>query len=560
MARNTKDPMQFVQGTSTQIAAQTLKAGEPVFDTTAKTLVVGDGATKGGVALATKAEVTAAKSKADTSVQLSGNQSITGNKTFTGEVKYPTPVTIAANATPAQVLALLGSADGLKGVNVQTLLALIAGYLPLSGGTVSNNINQKLPNVDVAANDNTSQTLCYGFDKNNKQLFQQYYVVNKETNIKSFILSMITELAGVDNYRAFTWNIDINTGAAYATTATPSTTAPNNAIYNKEALNRDFLSKAGGELTGNLTMKKSEPWINLYNLLNSTVAPSADSIAFRIRSSDVNNKTMMELSSTQLQSKEISTMLRSCCYANANAITSDIVLHAEAGGTTYATCPPPRGTYTNDIATFKSLVDYAPKKLTAVKTYYINANTGSDTADLNNGRGESANKPFKTLNSAVTWVQNNVVCQSVELMLDSDITLTQDLICAPCNITALYIKGKTSSIKLNTANYKIKNNVGFLRFDYLTITSTSDAIFQSNGLWGWAPRILLYENITFNGTCSIALDCYGGDIVIAAMPSGSLTGKRYSTSNGGRLILNGKDPNSLPGTIAGTVDSGGVVC
>lgn len=60
MARNTPVPMRVVSGTHDKVAADTPALGEVLFDTGQKTLVAGDGSTKGGHPMASTAFVASA--------------------------------------------------------------------------------------------------------------------------------------------------------------------------------------------------------------------------------------------------------------------------------------------------------------------------------------------------------------------------------------------------------------------------------------------------------------------------------------------------------------------
>lgn len=95
MARNTSVPMRVVSGAHDKVVADTPALGEILFDTGQKTLVAGDGSTKGGHPMATQAFVEAALAALDidekNDVKLNGDQTIAGIKTFSSSPIVPTP-------------------------------------------------------------------------------------------------------------------------------------------------------------------------------------------------------------------------------------------------------------------------------------------------------------------------------------------------------------------------------------------------------------------------------------------------------------------------------------
>lgn len=346
-------------------------------------------------------------------------------------------------------------------------------------------------------------------------------------------------------------------GHIWGSCNTPPENAPSTAIQNKESVTRDFLSKAGGEISGDVYIKSDN--LALDDLpsdivnghrLGFTDANGVQTAALYTRQHEDANKLLL-ISYGHHPSGAIHTNSLNVCYDKVN-------------GVPYAETSPPRGLYVNDVATAKWVMDYAPQKLASNINIYINPTTGSDTADLHNGRGLTQDKPFKSFEAAKAWIETNIVSGSCTVFLTiMEDTAIGQVHLSLANIKQLYLSASNPSVNLSIAEGLVVD-FGELRIFNITLTpnsATAWAAIQavSRGI------ITIDDNVTINGGTKVdgvnpyanvrAVD--GGLVRITqtATISGSATGQRYACINGGMIISNGKGVNAIPGTIAGTADA-----
>ena len=329
------------------------------------------------------------------------------------------------------------------------------------------------------------------------------------------------------------------------------------------------LPKSGGEMTGSISLKSKT-----YDVSN---APDASEFSPGVAFFDKNG---INIGSVQCRhdpdgTRNISMFLPPV-LSGEEWYAALTVLRNPENNQMYCSFPNPRGLYSNDGVTFQSMVDYAPQKTTAQKNIHVNANTGSDTADLYNGRGLSEDMPFKTPLAALAYADSNIVG-----MYDVNIILHSDCSCA---LPQRFLNSRLLNIMSDGTKRKLTltDNIwmlqGAVRFSNLSIAMQSYFMtakdqnfsrfaFVGVDFTGTAMKICANGGVvdfegscTFNGTASadglITADIGGkASLWNGASLSGSVAGKRYAAKNGSSILVQGKGPNAIPGSEAGSCDA-----
>lgn len=233
-------------------------------------------------------------------------------------------------------------------------------------------------------------------------------------------------------------------------------------------------------------------------------------------------------------------------------VNTSIAAYVEKDGATYASCPHPRSdNYGNDIATTKAMKDWAPRK--SFFYVYVDAVNGSDTADLFTGRGESQEKPFKSLPASIQWINANVASgRGVIIYLMSDVTLEESFHVYSHNVSRIMISslGDKKTITLK-APIRIVN--GCLELDNVNIatSNTPESAVQAVGYYGHAHLIL--NGVEFSGAVSgVVVDAwYDAYVEVNGNIPGNITGKKYASAFGATI----HGASKIPGTEDGTVDA-----
>ena len=308
------------------------------------------------------------------------------------------------------------------------------------------------------------------------------------------------------------------------------------------------LQKSGGEMTGGLIRK-----IHSIEVANPTVGAWGT----LIRGTDNNNADSALLLSRTTATGSGNELV-SYSLNDGNPVNQRIGIYCNSDGSGYATCPPPRpDNYGTDIVNAKAMKDYAPMKLTQATTIHVNAETGSDTADLFAGRGFSEEKPFKTLLAAIRYVSSMLVGgYHVSIMLHSDAEL-------PANTSELYL-GNVGIVSVISASNSNKNTITmggqvFIRKGSLRLANAKFNLPSVAGLFacsgtkaGWAHLFIdSGVEVTGNVTEELFEITYGGSLFVGASITGTVTVKKYICTNGGMII----GASKIPGTIDGTCDA-----
>lgn len=229
----------------------------------------------------------------------------------------------------------------------------------------------------------------------------------------------------------------------------------------------------------------------------------------------------------------------------------------------YFTIPTPGHgeTYPKECAINKAyaglyLVEQAPGQI------HIGGDNASDTADLNYGRGLSESLPFATPAAAIAWASKSLASNgSVTFVLHDDFNWGPEIDCSVFGRLAL--TSDSTKRTLTLPRFAVCYN-GVLVFSNIKLAIPADGNVScfacADGQRG-NPIISFSAGVEFSGTPSIAsLVAYnGGKLSVGADIAGEVSGKRFSVTRGGMLLLNGKAETAIPGSIAGTHDDNSIV-
>lgn len=210
--------------------------------------------------------------------------------------------------------------------------------------------------------------------------------------------------------------------------------------------------------------------------------------------------------------------------------------------------------YDASAVTMKAMKDYAPMNLAMTSMIHVGGDNASDTADLNAGRGLSADKPFASLTGALLWaVMNTVRFTNLTLMIHSDLVYDYSGQIWNPNIGRIQLISSDTNQHIITLQQPIELVCGNLTFEYnlKLVSSGVSNFFYINGLMG-ACRLTIGEGVELSGEVTESIRvANGGVCVVAGNMTGVVTGKKYSCTTGGMII----GASKIPGTEAGTCDA-----
>ena len=288
-----------------------------------------------------------------------------------------------------------------------------------------------------------------------------------------------------------------------------------------------------------------------------------------------------------------------------------------ASSTTAATSKAVKTAYDKGVAaaeTAKAALAAVRIPLTGNKDVYANCVTGSDTLD--EGRGESPEKPFRTAQAAVNYACERhalgaytVTVHLSEGRFDEDIVLPPtdntggyvEIVGAGKNLTTLagslytfYPTGmwriREMSIEYGGRNTPHSSSYqcvalaygGAVYIDNVALSASENTSTLIGAFYGGVVR--MYGGCSLSGTCLMAFHALNGFIGVynpvaadvsagvfaradqcgvlqigsGVSFSGTCTGKRYVAFLNGVIGTGGRGPELLPGDAEGTVESGGI--
>lgn len=208
---------------------------------------------------------------------------------------------------------------------------------------------------------------------------------------------------------------------------------------------------------------------------------------------------------------------------------------------------------------------FAPQKLTAARQVHIGGVNASDTDDLFNGRGD-VDKPFATLEGAWTFVSNHYIAQgnnAIQFILHEDQVLPPVMYLRTLGNPWCLIQGDDTirTITVGTTALDVLCVLWLQNVRLVTPAEGSGNLIIVDGINDYAS-LTIGQNVEFSGIAhgSVLRATWGGKIQVTALPTGTITGRKYECLNGSSILsLAGVDYTKLPGTMAGTCDESSIV-
>lgn len=491
MARNTPIPLQILQVTADKLKTLVLARGEVAYDIDNKRLVVGDGVTPGGIV-----------------PQMAGD------------------------------------------------------FLPLTGGTLTNaltidmdgyqDIHIKRPSIDSKVAPDSDKNESIQFEDKDGVVLGAVGLTRKtsggnDTVLSSYVYSDTGELLKQNTLLVRTQE----DGTGYVLVPTPpESVTDNRAVQTKESVQRDFLAKTGGEMTGPVRFITS---VDALDTIESNVSITA--MDFR----DMEGFVLGGCGGDILPDNHSWVGIYGHVLDNSNNWPS-VRVNMAPGGVAYATAPHPRtNNYGNDIVTTKHFIDNSSPLISG--GVYVGDVTGaSDTADLWQGRGLTPEKPFKTFGGAWEWLNRHSNNNQVAINLLTDLEwnpaypwfMTQTL-----NTLVIQSYPTTDRKKLILPK-GAKVLSGFVEMNNLEINFPANG--NHEGLWsqgsyrGSSPTLKV-NNCVLSGQADVIFNALGNGTIFVSSLSGTVTGKKYSATACSRI----SGVATIPGTMEGTKDDSAVV-
>lgn len=493
------------------------------------------------------------KADDDAVVKLEGDQVIEGKKDFHGEVLVPTldstdnSQKAASTAFVQNVLGELSDIDGSQLVNIAGD-QIITGKKQFTGETLVQTPDVT-DNSQKAANTAFVRSLIEqsGAGEEGRVTLTGTQTITGNKIFDGQIL-VPTQPTGDSTRKAASTAFVQDALAQELESFQQSVTAAETAAENAETYAENALPRSGGEMTGPIYQKTD---------FERNELPATDVLKIPFVVKDASDKLLIQCLNQANQNYN-ALKLRVFAPDVADKI-ADIGLFSMADGSVYATCPPPRGLYNNDIATFKSLVDYAAKNPAVDFNVHIGGENASDTADLNDGRGLSAEMPFASFDAAVVWVCSRFASsiRNINLFVHEDMIWNSGI--SSGNLRSLTITTVNNAILSVGQNALVRN--GNVSFQNCKLHAENvPGLIRAEGAWG-QPLIYIGTGVELTGTVTRGAVCasYGGSVFMLQpfVSTSSVTGPRYRADQGAKIV---RESTSIiiPGTADGFCDSSSV--
>lgn len=339
--------------------------------------------------------------------------------------------------------------------------------------------------------------------------------------------------------------------SAAATAAAAQTSASNAVSTANEAktLAENALPKTGGTVDGSLSIKSPSISLNGHNAVGFSDYNHMDTrFSNTIAVGVVRNVWTPETTFTRqlIEAKAFK--------EDGTQVISSVEAVAYKNGVQAAWAPQPQSDdYTKQIVTMRKLKDYAVKKTPLFSEIHVGGANASDTANLFQGRGLSADMPFATLSAAFAWVNQSMNAQSspIKFILHSDQSLSGNHALNPAILENQVVSDDTKrTVTINT--FTVLS--GTVTFGNVNLQGASGAAYGlcSNGSYG-SSMTKIAGGVSINGafSASVVYANVRGCINVVETPTGNATGKKYVATNGSLII----GASKLPGSEAGTCDS-----
>lgn len=302
------------------------------------------------------------------------------------------------------------------------------------------------------------------------------------------------------------------------------------------------LPRSGGTLTGPLTLQQAGP---------ADTPTTTDMVNIVFAGTD--NKQSARLAGGNQPDKHIMSIM---ACDNTSSVKAHVSANWDADGTAYASATHPRdNNYGNDIVTTMYFANHG-YPLISGGVYAGDLPEASDTADLWQGRGLSAEKPFKTFQAAWNWLNRHTNNNFVTLNLLTDLEWdsaypwfqTQTL-----NTITIQSYPTTERKKLILPR-GAKVFSSFVEMRNLEINFPASGshvgLWAQGGYRGSSPTLSVHDCV-LSGEASTIFSALGNGTISVSNLSGTVAGKKYSATTGSRIF--GVD--TIPGTTEGTCDS-----
>lgn len=205
---------------------------------------------------------------------------------------------------------------------------------------------------------------------------------------------------------------------------------------------------------------------------------------------------------------------------------------------------------------------YAPRKPQDTDSYtlfHVDKSRDNAADVWGEGRGFSADNPFRTLGGAIKLVKQNFAdSQQSSFALHSDQDLTGDIY-ATSNGMLIYSADPSNPVTLTVTDVTLNSG------SFIVGNVNMRAAEGAKWCWRIVPRLshaqlTFYHPVEFFGSVSEAVFVlsHAAVLMIEKALSGDITGSRYFCINGSRILTFGK-ADQLPGTIEGTCDETSIV-
>lgn len=381
------------------------------------------------------------------------------------------------------------------------------------------------------------------------------------------------------------------------------------------------VAKAGDTMSGPLRLFGKNVMLRLDSDSMEIGAPPESPIWNGLDCHDKNGQRMGGMLMRQGADGALYNMIHAVARnAQGQDVNSQIIAWSTPEGRTWASGPAPReDAYAHDLDTLLASANRHPIKLKNHKNFYVGGANASDTANLFQGRGDSPEMPFASLEGAMKFIAANYASAEARATLkvcaDLEIPNTLYLNAGGNNIVSIESLDLASPRRLGIYGSLILTG-GIFNISGLILESTSNlatgralmlqcyhsaaaagcvlnsveirrgggAIVQVLGSNAWlrlndknrfvstsagtagiqalvggvayaSPGFTTSFEGAFGTVCEAV---YGGFIHLEGNLEGSPTGRRYNAATGGKIITVGRGPNFIPGSIEGTCDSSSV--
>lgn len=292
--------------------------------------------------------------------------------------------------------------------------------------------------------------------------------------------------------------------------------------------NKGVADAAAAQTTANTAKTTADSALSTANTAKTT-ADAAKTAAATAQSTADTAKTNASTAQTTANTAKTTADAAKTAATNAQTTANTAKTTADAAKTAATAAQTTANTASTNATSALNAINTSYNKhlskLSATKVIYVGGSNASDTADLNNGRGDSA-KPFSTLKAALAWATSSLAGnQGVQIRLRSAQTLGGTLP-GTLNLNNVQIQSDNSSAKQTiTASTNIIIAYAFYHFVDI-IFQMGAYMFECSGRT--QPAFLWFTDNEFNGT-NLGIRAVGAGAYIY-LAANTYTGQTQSES------------------------------